>query len=141
MADRRFGLKGAVAGAISGLFAAGTGLTASAQSEAYHDEDNNPVAVSGDTTVTVTEDGPVIAPAEDEDGAEDDAGAVTATAGEDEAAAEVDDVDAAEDAAEDDGGDAAADDGGTATEVDLSESPSVSISDASGGDENFAFAS
>ena len=114
MNDRRFGLKSALGGAVSGLFAMGAGLSASAQEEEAEDEgtptgaaadDTGSVAVSGDTTVSVINGVPSIITAEP--------------------------------AAEDDG----TDDEDDGLDSEISADSSLAIADASGGDGNFAFTS
>ena len=117
---RRFGLKSALGGAVSGLFAMGAGLRASAQEEEAEDEgtptgaaadDTGSVAVSGDTTVSVINGVPSIITAEP----------------------------AAEDDGTDDGD--GADDGDDGLDSEISADSSLAIADASGGDGNFAFTS
>ena len=117
MNDGRFGLKSALGGAVSGLFATGAGLSASAQEDEADDEgtptgaaadDTGSVAVSGDTTVSVINGVPSIITAEP--------------------------------AAVDDGADDG-EDGDDGIDSEISADSSLAIADASGGDNNFAFVS
>lgn len=126
---QRFGVKSALAGA-SGLFAMGTGVTASAQDDSSETDavvdDDSSIATSGDTTVSVIDGVATIdAPEEDEEEVEGDEEEV-----EDDASDEV--------VAEDEDSEGDEDEDG---ESEISVDGGLALVDASGGDGNFSFVS
>lgn len=148
MNERRFGLKGLFAtGAGAASVAGGLGSVAAQEDDEVEDEGSDvevsapgedPVVTSGDVTASVIDGVATVEVAED-DAAEDDAAeddAAEDEGGEDDEVVAEDDDEAEDEAVEDD-----AAEGGEETEADISAAPSLAISDASGGDDNFAFAS
>lgn len=143
MQDREFGLKG-LAGAGAGVasMVGGLGSVAAQDDDVEVSEPgaDDPSVTSGDTTSSVVDGEAMVDVAEDDDDATDDD--VADDDGSDDDVA--DDAGSDDDGSDEDGDDDEADDDEgsvNSTTLTISSDGGPSISDASGGDDNFAFVS